>query len=157
MGLEHYISIALYVPELKSNLIGLGQSQEKGFFHSYSKECLPNPSSWKGLMIQVEMASNRMFSLKIKVSYVNAKYFESTIRENASWLWHLLVWKSKFQWFENFTTKANCHWITGTTSSLKNMWRMRDWKATSWYISLEENLEVLTYPSTGSFKYMWTF
>ena len=86
-GISHIITSVFYVPELKNNLLSIGQLQEKGltiiFQHGkckiYHKE--------KGLIMETTMSSNRMFILPVKPqSNVSACF--NTITEDSTQLWH---------------------------------------------------------------------
>jgi hypothetical protein len=75
------------VPELKNNLLSIGQLQEKGltiiFQHGkckiYHKE--------KGLIMETTMSSNRMFILPVKPQSCVSTCF-NTITEDSTQLWH---------------------------------------------------------------------
>lgn len=67
-GVSHLMQDVLYVPDLKNNLLSIGQLQEKGLeILIKSNECrIYHPS--KGLIIQSKMTANRMFVLLSKSS-----------------------------------------------------------------------------------------
>lgn len=86
-GISNIITGVYYVPELKNNLLSIGQLQEKGltilFQHGrckvYHKE--------KGLIMETTMSSNRMFILSVKPQPGVSTCF-NTITEDATHLWH---------------------------------------------------------------------
>jgi len=65
-GIMHVITEVFYVPELKNNLLSIGQLQEKGLAvlmqHGTCKIFHPN----RGLIIETAMSHNRMFILIAK-------------------------------------------------------------------------------------------
>ena len=60
-GFTHVISEVFFVPELKNNLLSIGQLQEKGFMILIQHGKLKNFHLEKGLIIQTKMTTNRMF------------------------------------------------------------------------------------------------
>ncbi|KAL2324779.1 hypothetical protein Fmac_023837 [Flemingia macrophylla] len=86
-GVISIISGVFYVPELKNNLLSLGQLQEKGlsilFQQGKCKIYHPN----KGLIMQSNMSSNRMFILHA-ISLPVAPTCFNTITEDVAQLWH---------------------------------------------------------------------
>ncbi|CAL9007503.1 unnamed protein product [Prunus brigantina] len=86
-GVMHCITEVFYVPELKNNLISLGQLQEKGMVILIKKNSCHIHHPDKGLIIQADMTSNRMFILKTEAHAKKQMCFKSTTEEE-SWLWH---------------------------------------------------------------------
>jgi hypothetical protein len=61
-GINHVVHEVYYVPELKNNLLSIGQLQEQGLAILIQGVCkIYHPL--KGLIIQTEMSINRMFIL----------------------------------------------------------------------------------------------
>jgi len=65
-GFEEIISNVLYVPALKSNLLSVGQLQEKGYFILIRKGVCEISSPTRGAIVVVKMNSNRLFPLNIE-------------------------------------------------------------------------------------------
>lgn len=63
----HTITGVLYVPALKSNLISLGQLQEKGCAIIIQKDCCQILHPQKGLIAQVKMTGNQMFPYTLRL------------------------------------------------------------------------------------------
>jgi len=86
-GVISIISGVFYVPELKNNLLSLGQLQEKGlsilFQQGQCKIYHPN----KGLIMKSNMSSNRMFILHA-ISFPVAPTCFNTVMEDVAQLWH---------------------------------------------------------------------
>lgn len=86
-GLNHVITEVFYVPELKNNLLSIGQLQEKGLTiliqGGMCKIYHPN----RGLIIQTNMTANRMFILLAKSQAKKANCFHTTAQD-LSHLWH---------------------------------------------------------------------
>ncbi|CAB4284036.1 unnamed protein product [Prunus armeniaca] len=86
-GVVQTILDVFYMPELRSNLISLGQLQEKGFAILIQKNCCQIHHLEKGLIMQVEMASNIMFPLQTQAALTKQVCLKSTIQDD-TWLWH---------------------------------------------------------------------
>ncbi|KAL6324730.1 hypothetical protein AAG906_017070 [Vitis piasezkii] len=64
-GFVETISNVFYVPDLKSNLLSVGQLQEKGYIITIQKGACEIYDHSRGAIAIVQMASNRLFPLKI--------------------------------------------------------------------------------------------
>ncbi|PNY07765.1 putative copia-type polyprotein [Trifolium pratense] len=80
------INDVYYVPELKSNLISLGQLQETGCAILIQKGSCQIHDPKEGLVAEVKMSGNRMFQLKPE-SFDNQTCLKASISD-PSWLWH---------------------------------------------------------------------
>lgn len=82
----HIISGVYYIPELKNNLLSVGQLQEKDltitFKHNMCKVYHPE----KGLIIQSKMSSNKMFMVSAQV--ILPTCLKASTSEDLSMLWH---------------------------------------------------------------------
>lgn len=85
-NIVHTISSVFYIPDLKSNLISLGQLQEKGYIIIIQRSRCQIQHPEKGLIAEAEMTSNRMFPLHIQHSVQKCL---STRGQDPTWLWHL--------------------------------------------------------------------
>ncbi|KAK3013886.1 hypothetical protein RJ639_009283 [Escallonia herrerae] len=83
-GFVETISNVLYVPDLKSNLLSVGQLQEKGYIITIQQGACEIYDPTRGAIVVVEMSSNRLFPLKIK-SVQSCLMIEV---KDSSWLWH---------------------------------------------------------------------
>ena len=86
-GLVHVITKVFYIPELKNNLLSVGQLQEKGLaILIHAGMCkIYHPD--KGLIIQTNMTANRMFILLANVQEKKVACFH-TSSQDFSHLWH---------------------------------------------------------------------
>ena len=85
-GRHQFISNVYYVPNMKSNILSLGQLLEKGY-DIHMKNCSLFIRDGKGdLIAKVQMSKNRMFHLNIQNDV--AKCLKACYKD-ASWLWHL--------------------------------------------------------------------
>lgn len=86
-GFNHVVTEVYYVPELKNNLMSIGQLQEKGLaILIRSGKCkIYHPE--KGLIIQTEMTANKMFVLLAKSQPIKEACFQTT-SQDLSHLWH---------------------------------------------------------------------
>jgi len=85
-NIVHTISSVFYIPDLKSNLISLGQLQEKGYIIIIQRSRCQIQHPEKGLIAEAEMTSNRMFPLHIQHGVQKCL---STRVQDPTWLWHL--------------------------------------------------------------------
>lgn len=79
------ISNVFYVPGLKSNLLSVGQLQEKGYEIIIKDGVCRIQDPMKGLITQVSMTANRMFPLSIQRDILPC--FAAVVKD-AAWLWH---------------------------------------------------------------------
>ena len=84
-NIVHVISSVLYVPELKSNLISLGQLQEKGYTITFQSGYCQIHHPKKGLIVEVNMTANRIFQLQIQTNDQTCFYSKM---KDSTWLWH---------------------------------------------------------------------
>ena len=86
-GITQVISEVYYIPELKNNLLSVGQLQEKGVAiliqHGTCKVFHPS----KGLIIQSKMSANRMFVVLAAMVPKATTCFQA-VTENETHLWH---------------------------------------------------------------------
>ncbi|XP_006345623.1 uncharacterized protein [Solanum tuberosum] len=83
-GFEETISNVLYVPTLKSNLLSVGQLQEKGYAITIEKGAYEIYNLTRGAIAVVKISSNRLFPLKIENIH---RCLKAEVRDPL-WLWH---------------------------------------------------------------------
>lgn len=86
-GLVHVITEVFYVPELKNNLLSMGQLQERGLAIRIQHEKCRIYHPERGLIVQSEMLANRMFFLLAMSQPSKAACFHTTTQD-MSQLWH---------------------------------------------------------------------
>ncbi|KAL5752044.1 hypothetical protein ACOSQ2_022551 [Xanthoceras sorbifolium] len=79
------ISNVFFVPNLKTNLLNIGQLQEKGYEIIIKERVCSIQDPKKGLIAQVNMTSNRMFPLYL---HNTANLCFSAKMNDVAWLWH---------------------------------------------------------------------
>ncbi|GKV32516.1 hypothetical protein SLEP1_g41114 [Rubroshorea leprosula] len=79
------ISNVLYVQELKTNLLSIGQLQEKGYEIIIKNRVCQIQDSKLGLIAQVKMTTNRMFPLHLNCA---SQSCFSAKTNDVAWLWH---------------------------------------------------------------------
>lgn len=86
-GSSHVVTEVLYVPELKNNLLSIGQLQEKGLaiLIQHGKCKIYHPE--RGLIIQAKMTTNRMFVLTAASQSKKPACFHTTTPDLSN-LWH---------------------------------------------------------------------
>lgn len=82
---SHSISNVLFIPELKTNLLSVGQLQEKGYEISIKEGVCRIHDEKLGLIAQVKMTANRMFPLYLH--HTAHSCFAANFKDIA-WLWH---------------------------------------------------------------------
>ena len=85
-GDHAFISNVYYVPDMKSNILSLGQLLEKGYDISLRNKHLTVTDARGKMIIRVEMARNRMFPLTI---HHDTPRCLSAVIDDKDWLWHL--------------------------------------------------------------------
>jgi len=88
-GTSHVITDVYYVPELKTNLLSLGQLQEKCLAILFQNDTCKIYHPDRGLILYTNMKSNRMFYLAASMTSQSLKYLqteEATDKETQ--LWH---------------------------------------------------------------------
>jgi len=86
-GVTQVITDVYYVPELKSNLLSVGQIQEKGLTILIKDNVCKVFHSRRGLIMQSEMSGNRMFYFKAAMASKTPTCYQTRI-EDESQLWH---------------------------------------------------------------------
>lgn len=81
----HIITKAYYVPQLKKNLLSIGQLQEKGLAILIQNNMCKIYHPERGLIMQTNMSQNRMFIFLLKIQ--SSQWFHS-ITDNLDYLWH---------------------------------------------------------------------
>jgi hypothetical protein len=86
-GITQVISKVYYIPELKNNMLSMGQLQDKGvtILIQHGKCKVFHPT--KGLIIQSEMSTNRMFVV-LATMMPKATTCLQVVIEDQSYLWH---------------------------------------------------------------------
>ena len=85
-GNHDFISDVYYVPDMKNNILSLGQLLEKGYDISMKNLSLSIKDACDNLIANVKMSKNRMFSLNIQHDAM--KCLNAIVKDKA-WLWHL--------------------------------------------------------------------
>jgi hypothetical protein len=85
-GLIGSIKDVYYVPDLKTNILSLGQLTEKGYSILIKDRILHLKDNQGHLIAQVEMGRNRMYKLNLRS--VQEKCLQVNVKDKAS-LWHL--------------------------------------------------------------------
>ena len=86
-GVIKVITDVFYIPELKNNLLSIGQLQERGAAILIQNGACKVYHPEKGLIIQTIMSSNRMFMLLARVVLNAPTCLQTTLEENTH-LWH---------------------------------------------------------------------
>ena len=86
-GMQHMVTNVFYVPELKNNLLSIGQLQEKGLAILIKSGTCKIYHPERGLIIQTKMTVNRMFVLIAKAQGKDTSCFH-THTQDVSHLWH---------------------------------------------------------------------
>ena len=87
-GIVHVITDVFFVPELKSNLLSLGQLQEKGLAVLIQRGICKIFHPEKGLLIETAMTHNRMFAVLAHCPPPQDQKCYSSAVTDQSTLWH---------------------------------------------------------------------
>ncbi|KAL0541197.1 hypothetical protein IC582_021236 [Cucumis melo] len=85
-GKHEFISNVYYVPNMKNNILSLGQLLEKGYNILIKDYSLLIRDNHYKMIAKVEMTKNRMFLLNIQTDV--AKCLKSCLKDT-NWIWHL--------------------------------------------------------------------
>jgi hypothetical protein len=85
-GNERFISNVYYVPDMKSNILSLGQLLERDYMVFMNERTLYLRDQENRLLAKVEMIKNRIF--KLNLVNVQARCLKACV-EDMTWLWHL--------------------------------------------------------------------
>jgi hypothetical protein len=86
-GFVHVITEVFYVPDLKNNLLSIGQLQEKGLTVLIQRGICKIFHKEKGLIMETTMTHNRMFTVHARYTPKELKCFSSLITDQTD-LWH---------------------------------------------------------------------
>ncbi|KAK2984915.1 hypothetical protein RJ640_001268 [Escallonia rubra] len=101
-GGHQFISNVYDVPEMKANILSMGQLLEKGYDIHMKDKCLYLRDDRGSLIARVPMSSNRMFLMNI---HHNAPKCLKACFDNQSWLWHLRLGHLNFGGLKLMSTK----------------------------------------------------
>ncbi|KAB2634124.1 hypothetical protein D8674_039135 [Pyrus ussuriensis x Pyrus communis] len=90
-GVTHVVHEVYYVPELKNNLLSIGQLQERGLAILIRERVCKIYHPTKGLIIQTEMSKNKMFILRAQTlvsTDVQPARCLHTSSQNLPYRWH---------------------------------------------------------------------
>jgi Integrase core domain/GAG-pre-integrase domain len=85
-GKLEMVEDAYYIPEIKNNILSVGQLMEKGFKIFMKKKTLHLKDSRGRAIARVEMGENRMF--KLNLQRIEQKCLKIN-KEDEAWLWHI--------------------------------------------------------------------
>lgn len=107
-GIAQIITSVFFVPELKNNLLSIGQLQEKGLAILFQHNKCKVYHSEKGLIMDTTMCSNRMFLLNAVSQPIDSACF-NTITEDTTQLWHHRYGHLSFQGLNLLQQKDMVH------------------------------------------------
>ncbi|RDX87961.1 hypothetical protein CR513_30501, partial [Mucuna pruriens] len=85
-GQQSLIKDVLYVPQMKTNLLSLGQLLEKGYVMNMENNMMKMYDNKRKLILKVPLSKNRTF--KIGIQSGESHCFAVAV-EDQNWLWHL--------------------------------------------------------------------
>ena len=106
-GDHNFISSVYYVPNMKNNILSLGQLMEKVYTIIMKDGFLNLRDSCDNLIAKVPMTKNRMFIIKIQSDV--AKCLKAFVGDS-SWLWHLRFGHLNFDSLNSLSRK---HMVNG--------------------------------------------
>ena len=102
------------MPNMKSNILSLGQLLEKGYDIKLKDNNLSIKDNANNLIAKVPMTKNRMFILNIQNDV--AKCLKMCYKD-ASWLWHLRYKHPNFGGLESLSKKNTVRGLPSTCHS----------------------------------------
>ncbi|XP_022852676.1 uncharacterized protein LOC111374254 [Olea europaea var. sylvestris] len=113
-GGHSYITDIYYVPDIKHNLLSLGQLLEKRYDISLKDSHLIIKDDRGYPIFQVRMSKNRMFALNIP--HDSPKCLSAIINDN-NWLWHLRLGDLSFEGLKLLSKKKMLKWLSNIDHS----------------------------------------
>lgn len=101
----------LYVPEMKCNLLSVGQLIEKGFLVVMKDEALKLLDTHNSLVLKSPMSKNRTF--KTMINSMEVQCLKTVVDHKNSWLWHLRFGHLNFRSLNQLITQ---YMVTGIPS-----------------------------------------
>ncbi|KAE8721075.1 hypothetical protein F3Y22_tig00016885pilonHSYRG00007 [Hibiscus syriacus] len=101
-GRHQFISNVYYVPNIKSNILSLGQLEEKGYDIHMNNYNISIKDDKNNFIAKVPMSNKRMFLINIQNDV--AKCLKACYKD-ASWLWHLRFGHLNFGGLEMLSKK----------------------------------------------------
>jgi len=101
-GDHAFISNVYYVPDMKTNILSLGQLLEKGYHISLQNMQLTITDARGKLVTRVQMTKNRMFPLAI---HHDTPRCLTAIINDKDWLWHLRYGHLNFESLKQLGSK----------------------------------------------------
>ncbi|PRQ55909.1 putative RNA-directed DNA polymerase [Rosa chinensis] len=95
-----------YVPDLKSNLLSLGQLQEKVYHISIKNGVCLIEDSTRGVIARVKMTSNRLFPIIIQDDGPSLQTCFSAKVKDLAWLWHFRYGHLNFNGLQTLRQKS---------------------------------------------------
>ncbi|XP_062170988.1 uncharacterized protein LOC133876757 [Alnus glutinosa] len=105
-GKKGYISNVYYVPNMKSNILSIGQLLEKGYTIHMENYSLILRDTRGGIVAHVPMANNRMFPLHLNIKSEKCFY---GLKESELWKWHLRLGHLHFSGLKLLSSTGMVH------------------------------------------------
>nr|GEU68375.1 copia-type polyprotein [Tanacetum cinerariifolium] len=86
-GITQVITSVYYIPELKTNMLSVGQLQEKGLSVLIQNNMCKVFHSRRGVIMQAKMSGNRMFYFKAAMTSNSTNCYQTRV-EDETQLWH---------------------------------------------------------------------
>lgn len=113
------INDVFFVPDLKNNLLSIGQMQEKGLTVIIQHRRCKIYHSKKGLIMETDMTCNKMFAMHKRCPSKEEACF-SSVATYQTHLWHC-HYGSQLEWTQSDPTKESGERIASVTSSIKDL------------------------------------
>jgi len=117
-GITQIITGVFYVPELKNNLLSIGQLQEKVLTILFQNGKCKVFHRERGLIMETKMTSNRMFILHAISHPITSTYF-STITKDMGQLWHCRYGHLSFKGLKTLQQKKMVNGLPQLKSPLR--------------------------------------
>jgi len=105
-GQHSFINDVLYVPNMKNNLLSLGQLLEKGYSMQMEDSQLKMLDSNRRLILKAPLSRNRIF--KIGIQIVEFQCLAASISDE-SWMWHHMFGHLNFRSLSELKSKKMVH------------------------------------------------
>jgi len=110
-GITQVLTEVYYIPELKNNLLSIGQLQEKGLSILISNGSCKVFHTTRGLIMKTEMSGNRMFYVTASLTPTKSLCLQTeTVSAKEAYLWHCRFGHLNYK---ALSTLANSEMVVG--------------------------------------------
>lgn len=156
-GAIQVIPEVYYVPELKNNLLSLGQLQERGLAILIRDGTCKVYHPKKGAIMETNMSRNRMFFILTSKLQKNTMCLKTEeVIEKETNLWHRRFGHLNQEALKTTCTKEDGYWAADAEIHEGDMSGVSNWKTTQNVNLKKEPMACIETAAAGALGYMWS-